>query len=153
MALRGSSSRKITRRGTLRVSGQRAAFFPAMQRSATNSPAPDDRASRGDGEERGVAGSRDTRVRRSERDWAAIIRRYEASGLGSRAFCRREGLAASSFQRWRQRLRGRRTARRRAHFVELVPPQTLPSAVTRTSSSGWSLELEFPGGVVVRWRG
>ena len=100
-----------------------------------------------------MAGSRDIRVRRSERDWAVIIRRYEASGLGSRAFCRQEGVAASSFQRWCQRLRGRRTARGRARFVELVPPPTAPSAVTRPGSSDWSLELEFPGGVTVRWRG
>jgi hypothetical protein len=100
-----------------------------------------------------VAGSRDTRVRRSERDWTAIIRRYEASGLGSRAFCRQEGLAASSVQCWRQRLRGQWTARRRARFVEWVPPQTIPSAVAKSSSSGWLLELEFPGGPTLRISG
>jgi hypothetical protein len=100
-----------------------------------------------------VSGSRDRRVRRGERDWAAIIRRYEASGLGSRAFCRQEGVAASSFQRWRQRLRGQRVVRRRARFVELVPPPAPQASEARPGSSGWSLELEFPGGVTVRWRG
>ena len=100
-----------------------------------------------------MAGSRDIRVRRSEQDWRAILRRYEASGLGSRAFCRQEGVAARSFQRWRQRLRGQRAVRRRARFVELVPPPAPQTAVARPGSSGWSLELEFPGGVLVRWRG
>lgn len=100
-----------------------------------------------------MAGSRDIRVRRSERDWAAIIRRYEVSGLGSQAFCRQEGVAASTFQRWRQRLRGQRVVRRRARFVELLPPPVPQASEARPGSPGWSLELEFPGGVIVRWRG
>jgi len=88
--------------------------------------------------------SRTGRVRRTEKQWTEILRRFESSGEGSRQFCRREGLALSSLQRWRQRL-GATPATR---FVELVP--TTPAG---TPSEGWSLEVSLPRGVSLRFRG
>jgi hypothetical protein len=84
-------------------------------------------------------------VRRGEKEWGKIIRRFESSGLSSTVFCQREGLALSSLQRWRQRLGSRSTA----PFVELVPPP----AATPKLSSGWSLELTLPNGASIRLQG
>lgn len=84
-------------------------------------------------------------VRRGEKEWAKIVRRFESSGLASTAFCQSEGLALSSLQRWRQRL----ASRNAAPFVELVPPP----ATTPTCSSGWSLELTLPNGASIRLQG
>ena len=39
-----------------------------------------------------------------EKAWREILLRFNASGLGATAFCRREGLAVGSLQRWRERL-------------------------------------------------
>ena len=85
-----------------------------------------------------------TRTRRTKAQWTEILREFESSGVGSREFCRREGLPPSSFQRWRSRL-GSVTA---AEFVELVP-----SSSRSASSSGWSLDVSMPNGVCLRFQG
>jgi hypothetical protein len=84
------------------------------------------------------------RVRRTEKEWTEILRRFESSGEGSRRFCRREGVALSSLQRWRQRL-GTTSA---ARFVELVP-----GAPGEALAGSWSLEVSLPQGVSLRFRG
>jgi transposase-like protein len=88
------------------------------------------------------------RVRRSAEQWGEIVRRYDSSGLGARAFCRREGLSSSSFERWRRRAGSSAGAR----FIELVPPRPMADAA-REGAEGWSLELSLPNGVSLRWRG
>ena len=82
------------------------------------------------------------RPRRDKKQWTEILKRFESSELRSREFCRREGLALSSFQRWRRRLRSVSSA----EFVELVPAQPLPT------SSGWSLDVTLPNGVCLRFQ-
>ena len=97
-----------------------------------------------DGEEVGVREKRKRGVRRTEKQWIEILRRFESSGVGSSEFCRREGLPLSSLQRWRQRL-GRVAAEK---FIELVPPMS-----TAASSASWSLEVSLPGGACLRFQG
>ena len=88
--------------------------------------------------------SHSKRARRTQAQWTGILRRFESSRLDSREFCRREGLALSSFQRWRRRL-GPVAA---AEFVELVPTPS-PSV----PSSSWSLDVSLPNGVCLRFQG
>ena len=84
------------------------------------------------------------RPRRDEKQWAEIFRRFESGEPGSREFCRREGLALSSFQRWR-----RRVGSTASHdFVELVP-----AAQPSVASSSWSLDVALPNGVSLRFEG
>jgi hypothetical protein len=87
------------------------------------------------------------RQRRTEAEWTEILDRFKASALGGREFCRREGLALSSFQRWRNRA-GRPSGR--SALVELVPSSTPAPAVRK---SDWELELSLPNGVCLRLRG
>lgn len=83
------------------------------------------------------------RARRGAKEWRAILQRFEGAGQGTRAFCRREGVALSSFQRWRQRL-DRPAA---APFVELVAaPASAPPVA-------WALEVSLPNGTTLRFRG
>lgn len=89
-----------------------------------------------------MAGVTRRRERRTEEQQREIVRQLEASGLGTREFCRREGLVLSSLQRWRARGRARA-----ARFVELAP------APAATPPAGWSFELELPDGIRVRLRG
>jgi hypothetical protein len=51
-----------------------------------------------------MAKSRDAR---KERYWQGVIRRFEASGLGARRFCEREGLSENRLHWWRRTLRQR----------------------------------------------
>ena len=82
--------------------------------------------------------------RRSAPEWAEIFRRFESSTLTVREFCRRHGLPLSSFQRWRSRLGSVSPA----EFVELVP-----TALSETPRSSWSLEIALPNGVQLHFRG
>jgi hypothetical protein len=98
-----------------------------------------------DGEENGMPRNRTGRVlQRSEKQWIEILRRFESSGEGSRQFCRREGLALSSLQRWRQRVGTVRTK----GFVELVQ-----SSPAEPAGASWGLEVSLPNGVSLRFRG
>jgi hypothetical protein len=89
--------------------------------------------------------SRRQRKRRTQAQWRGIVRRFEASGLAAREFCRHEELSLSSLQRWRAK--GRR-AGREARFVELAP-----GSATRALPESWAVEIELPNGVSVRVKG
>ena len=84
------------------------------------------------------------RPRRGEKQWTEVFQQFKKSGLGSREFCRREGLALSSFQRWRRRLGSAASS----DFVELV--STAPPSVAPLS---WSLDVALPNGVSLRFEG
>jgi hypothetical protein len=84
-------------------------------------------------------------VRRNEQQWTEILQRFRASGLGSRDFCRRDGVPLSSLQRWQRRLRSVPAAK----FVELVAPASVPTTAVPTS---WSLEVSFPSGASLRFQ-
>lgn len=48
-------------------------------------------------------------VKRGHRDsegWREVLKRFATAGESVNAFCRREGLCANSFRRWRGRLAG-----------------------------------------------
>ena len=98
-----------------------------------------------DGKENGMPKSRTGRgLRRSEKQWTEILRRFDSSSESARQFCRREGLALSSLQRWGQRLGTIRTK----GFVELVQ-----AAPAEAAGAGWGLEVSLPNGVSLRFRG
>ena len=86
-------------------------------------------------------------VRRSAKEWRAIVSRFERSGLTTGAFCASESLAPSTFSLWRRKLR--RSAEGSgvngaARFVEL--------ADSPVSSPVWDAELDLGEGVVLRLR-
>lgn len=81
-------------------------------------------------------------VWRTEAEWSAILQRLHTSGLSLPAFCRREGVALSSLQRWRRRL----DPAGRSEFVELEP-------ASASMPSRWELEIALPNGVELRFRG
>ena len=67
--------------------------------------------------------SKRTRTRRSAHEWSRILARFERGGQSQREFCEREGLALSTLQWWRRKLRmmGRECAHHDgAWFVELA---------------------------------
>ncbi len=89
-------------------------------------------------------------MRRSAEQWRDLITRFEQSGQTREGFCAEHGLALSSFNRWRQKLR-RDFARGEgvvgeALFVELTPEAA--SSVTLA----WDVELQLGGGMILRLR-
>lgn len=76
------------------------------------------------------------RTNRREEEWFRLVSGQEQSGQTQDAYCRSLGISATSFQRWRQRLRGKQKAK----FVE-VRPEGLATA---------KVEVEVAGGVTLR---
>ncbi len=88
---------------------------------------------------------RRTIVRREEAEWKGIVDSWSQSGLSHQAFCRREGIALSSFQRWRRKVSHSGTP---GSFVEIKQ-----TAAAAGDAQGWQIEIDFPSGAVLRFRG
>lgn len=97
-------------------------------------------------------------ARRSASDWRALMRAYSRSQETRKQFCTRHGVALSTFDWWRRRLRqdsptglasrSSSPAQASALFVELAQEATPISAV----SSSWDVELELGRGMFLRLR-
>jgi len=79
---------------------------------------------------------------RARGEWEELIGQFERSGLSRQRFCAEASLSVSSFDYWRRKLR-REQSSAVPGFIEL------PSMAT---GSGWDIELELGGGVVLRMR-
>ncbi len=84
-------------------------------------------------------------VRARER-WVGIVEEQRRSGLGVRAFCRKQGVSEHSFYAWRRRLHGTRPARSTA----AKEPGFLPVRVVSRGAPRSGIEIEFPSGHVIR---
>ena len=83
-----------------------------------------------------------------ETRWRGIVRRQMAGQVGAAEFCRREGLALSTFHWWRRRLERPQSA-----AVEWIEAQaaTLPSAVTACSGSGPAIRVGTGSGLWIEF--
>jgi hypothetical protein len=85
-----------------------------------------------------------------QRYWQAVIERQQASGQSIVGFCSKEGLCPASFHGWKRRLgRPKRETGRRSAKQALVPVQI----VSGPADSSGRLEVQWPGGVVLRVQG
>ena len=95
--------------------------------------------------------TRPGRVRRSKDEWREVFVRFEQSGQTIEQFCAQQGLALSTFSRWRQRLRSdcqeNTQCSPQAVFVELSRGEA-PCAVV----SPGDVELQLGNGMFLRLR-
>lgn len=87
--------------------------------------------------------------RRSASEWHAIVAAYADSGMSQKAFCQREGLALSTFQYWKRRLR--------ADEVHSAPASESSPAVIDLGAlddrpAGWEVEIALGDGVSLTLR-
>ncbi len=91
-----------------------------------------------------------SRIRRSPEQWRDLFTSFEQSGQTRERFCTEQGLALSSFDRWRHKLRydGPRgeAVVGDALFVELTPD------AESSVKPAWDVELQLGAGVVLRLR-
>lgn len=98
------------------------------------------------------ANSGGARQRRSAEDWRGIFERQAASGLPAAAFCQREGIAHSSYARWRTQLAhaardaGAAPSPIGAGFVDAG---VLAHRVTADTAERIDLRLELGHGIVL----
>ncbi len=97
----------------------------------------------------------DGKVHRTAEEWSEIFDSFDESRLGRDEFCKREHIRAASFARWHRKLRSPqrrskvtpsklKSQTEKESFVDITPPTT--------ESTPWTVELELPGGCVLRLR-
>ena len=86
--------------------------------------------------------------------WQVIIDQQAESGLSQKDFCQSRKISLATFSNWKRKLKNE-TVTSSCHS-EPIPDQEwieFPSGLAQTPiSSGWHMELELPGGVVLRMR-
>lgn len=93
-----------------------------------------------------------------ERYWRDVLRRFGTSGLGTKRFCAREGVAEHQFHWWRRRLRqpGQRQPRQHAVAVNRTQDASIDAqespflTVSMPLSLGVPIEVVHPRGHVIR---
>lgn len=92
------------------------------------------------------------RVRRSATVWRGLFSRQSSSGLSVPEFCRREGINASLFRRWRLTLkdsvRGHRVAARAQPAAEVAVP-FIDLGDLRPGGPRFEVRLELGAGVIL----
>ena len=92
-------------------------------------------------------------TRLSSEQWQHIINEQLESGLSQKNFCQSRNISITTFTHWKRKLRGdsqntsSSDSKVQQDWIEM--PLDLPQPV---STSDWHLELELPGGVILRMR-
>lgn len=95
--------------------------------------------------------------RRSASEWRALMHVYSRGGTTRKQFCAHHGVALSTFDWWRNRLRRESDARLLSRATPL-PPSALFVELAQdakpvcAAASNWDVELELGGGVFLRLR-
>ena len=87
--------------------------------------------------------------RRCRAEWQRILTAQSSSGLGQEAYCQQQGIAYSSFCRWKRALTAQKepapTRAVASAFIALEPAAALVAPC-------WDVELELGEGVFLRLR-
>jgi len=97
----------------------------------------------------------DGKARRTSAEWNEIFDRFDESQLSRDQFCKQEHLQSGTFARWHRKLRGskpRNVKKVSRTMSPATPTQFVEIAAPQSSPSPWSVELELPGGCVLRLR-
>ena len=96
------------------------------------------------------------RARRTAAQWQELIERFERTGQTRGRFCPAHGLALSTFDLWRRKLRATPATVNEEHpdalFVELTNPAQTHALPTSAGTGAWEVELDLGAGVVLRVR-
>ncbi|HEX4286560.1 MAG TPA: hypothetical protein VHZ28_15815 [Terracidiphilus sp.] len=78
--------------------------------------------------------------------WRRVFKRFSASGLSVREFCKREQLTESAFYAWRRTIGERDDTRTSG-------PVFVPAVVTKEAAHESSMAIELASGCVLRFSG
>lgn len=100
-----------------------------------------------------MAQSRKNVSRPCSEQWLQIINQQCESSLSQKAFCQSRNISLSTFTHWKRKLR----KEQESAFSLQVEPQSdwieFPAdTASTTAANDWHMELELPGGVVLRMR-
>ena len=96
------------------------------------------------------------KIRRSRKQWEAILSDFNTSALSASAYCEKNAIAYASFAKWRSLLKAskdqkpQRSSATQAEAISFIELPREPNA--SSNSSHWDIELELGKGVVLRLR-
>jgi hypothetical protein len=92
------------------------------------------------------------RRRLSADAWAAMVKKFEASGLSEEAFCQQERVSLSSLRRWRTKPQPAPAKKRpeRAAVADVETASFVDLGRLPTRSGQLEVRLDFGGGVVLQ---
>lgn len=73
-------------------------------------------------------------MRRSDKEWQALLEEQSRSGLSKKDFCGRYGLAESTFSYWKTKLQRETGGESRARFIPIVREERPIEIVTRSGA-------------------
>ena len=89
--------------------------------------------------------------RRSASEWQNLIGQQQESGVSQKAFCELNNICLSTFTLWKRKLTVTPPTQQSVAGPEWIEfPANLDCAVPEQSK--WDMELELPGGVILRMR-
>ena len=91
------------------------------------------------------------RSKEKEAQWRKHLATYEKSGLGVRAYCKREGLSENLFYAWRREIRLRDKESEKTSAPRFAPIEVLPSEGPRKLEAD-EIELCLGGDRALRFR-
>lgn len=97
----------------------------------------------------------DGKVRRSREEWEQIFERFRSSGQTGAAFCRKNKLPKSSFEKWSDKIgRGSKSRGLTPALIEWPAPVELEAPIPSSSSgpAAGEFEILLPGHVVLHWK-
>ncbi|WP_422452199.1 MULTISPECIES: IS66 family insertion sequence element accessory protein TnpA [unclassified Endozoicomonas] len=93
-------------------------------------------------------------TRLNPEQWQQIIDQQIASGLSQKAFCQTQNISLATFTNWKRKLRDNDNTDS-FDIAQASAPEwvEVPNGLTEPPASlNWQLELELPGGVILRMR-
>ena len=93
-------------------------------------------------------------ARLSAEQWQAIIDQQIESGLSQKDYCQSRKISLATFSNWKRKLKNKAVIS--PQHCEPTPDQDWielpPDLSDRPVNSTWHMELELPGGIVLRMR-
>src|SRR5210317_271501 len=92
--------------------------------------------------------------RLTPKQWQQIVNQQHESGLSQKAFCQSREISLSTFTNWKRKLRQEPEANAIDCQSEQQPDwvEFQMDALSVPPDNSWHMELELPGGVVLRMR-
>ena len=90
--------------------------------------------------------------RRSAAEWHNLIGQQQESGVSQKAFCKLNDICLSTFSLWKRKLTQPDVTPPSQQSVAAPEWIELPAGLDSAVPEQWDMELELPGGVILRMR-
>ena len=96
--------------------------------------------------------NKSAQVRRSAEQWRTLMQQFSTSGLTRDRFCKDQGIALSTFDYWRRKLKQQDVPGHQVDTPMFVELSSAPASAPASDSPPWDVELQLGDAVILRLR-